>query len=156
MAFVKTEEVRRINRALNKTAKLYREAKARRLARLNLHPGQDVVLWVVAQSAHGVTVSEIAAYLGVEPPTVTRSLNRMENQGLFERLPNPNDRRQVRILVTRKGSALIAEVEAIWSDMAEKTLGHRSAEERAFVTEVLEEANARLREELGEDVLSKD
>ena len=54
----------RLNRALNKMSKLYRAVKARKLAALGLHPGQVVVLWLLAQEPEGMTVSQLAARLG--------------------------------------------------------------------------------------------
>jgi MarR family transcriptional regulator, transcriptional regulator for hemolysin len=65
--------VRRLghSRALNKMSKLYRAAKARKLAALGLHPGQDILLWVLASADGGMTVSELASRLGIESPTAT-------------------------------------------------------------------------------------
>jgi MarR family transcriptional regulator for hemolysin len=143
-------EVIRINRALNKIAKLYRAAKAQRLAALGLHPGQDVLLWVLAESDTGMTISELAARLGVESPTATRSLARMEETGLFRREPVAGDRRQVRVVVTDRGRALLSSIERVWADLAEATFGHLPAAERTFVVEAVEGANERLRGLVGE------
>jgi MarR family transcriptional regulator for hemolysin len=147
-------EVTRVNRALNKMAKLYRAVKARKLAALGLHPGQDVLLWVLAQERDGMTVSELAARLGVESPTATRSLARMEKSELFRREPVATDRRQVRIVVTDKGRSLVPAIERAWAELADVTMGPLSDRERAFVVEVLEHANDRLRELVEETVLA--
>lgn len=143
-------EVTRVNRALNKTAKLYRAAKAARLAEIGLHPGQDVLLWVLAQEPAGMTVSELAQRLGVEPPTATRSLSRMEKTGLFRREPVPQDRRQVRVVVEPAGHALLAKIEATWADLAEAAVGPLPAKQRAMVVAALEGATDRLRGMVGD------
>lgn len=143
-------EVTQINRALNKMAKLYRAAKARKLAALRLHPGQDVLLWVLAQADNGMTISELAARLGVESPTATRSLARMEGTGLFRREPVAGDRRQVRIVVTDRGRDLIPMIERAWAELADDTLGHLPTADRRLVVEALENANDRLRRLVGE------
>jgi DNA-binding MarR family transcriptional regulator len=143
-------EVTQINRALNKMAKLYRAAKARKLAALGLHPGQDVLLWVLAQADNGMTISELAARLGVESPTATRSLARMEETGLFRREPVAGDRRQVRIVVTERGRDLILPIERVWAQLADDTLGHLPAADRRLVVEALDDANERLRRLIGE------
>jgi MarR family transcriptional regulator, transcriptional regulator for hemolysin len=143
-------EVIRVNRALNKLAKLYRAAKSHRLAELGLHPGQDVLLWVLAQAEEGMTISALAARLGVEPPTATRSLTRMEKAGLFRREPVPTDRRQVRIVLTERGGALIPEIERIWAELAEVTVGPLPAREQAEVVAALEQASDGLRRIVGE------
>ncbi|MQA97189.1 MAG: MarR family transcriptional regulator [Streptosporangiales bacterium] len=149
-------EAMRVNRALNKMSKLYRVAKARRLAALGLHPGQDVLLWLLAQEPSGMTVSELAARLGVEPPTATRSLARLEGGGWFRREPVPGDRRQVRILVTEAGHALVPGIEQVWAELAEETMGTAGDADRAVALAVLEQANDSLRGSVGDTVLSEE
>ncbi|MBN6054082.1 MarR family transcriptional regulator, partial [Nonomuraea sp. RK-328] len=151
---VDTSEAIRVNRALNKMSKLYRAAKARKLAALGLHPGQDVMLWFLAQEPGGVTVSELAARLGIEPPTATRSLARLEGGGWFRREPVPTDRRQVRIVVTEAGHALIPRIERAWAELAEEAMGGVSDEQRENVLLTLELANARLRGLVDETALT--
>jgi len=143
-------EVTQINRALNKMAKLYRAAKAHKLAVLGLHPGQDVLLWVLAQADDGMTISELAARLGVESPTATRSLSRMEGTGLFRRESVAGDRRQVRIVVTERGHGLIFPIERVWAELADEALGHLPTADRRLVVEAMENANERLRRLVGE------
>ncbi|MCO5995093.1 MarR family winged helix-turn-helix transcriptional regulator [Actinoallomurus rhizosphaericola] len=145
MMLVDSGEAMRVNRALNKLGKLYRAAKARKLAALGLHPGQDVLLWILAQERDGITVSQLAARLGIEPPTVTRSLARLEGGGWFRREPVPADRRQVRIVVTDAGHRLVPAIERAWAELAEETLGPADDEEREIVLTALERASDRLR-----------
>jgi MarR family transcriptional regulator, transcriptional regulator for hemolysin len=147
-------EAMRVNRALNKMSQLYRAEKARRLATLGLHPGQDVLLWLLAQEPAGMTVSELAARLGIEPPTATRSLARLGGGGWFRREPVPGDRRQVRVVVTDAGRAVLPEIEQVWSDLAELALGEVPPARRQVTLTVLEEANERLRRVTGDGPLA--
>ncbi|MER6942863.1 MarR family transcriptional regulator [Nonomuraea sp. NPDC000554] len=149
-------EAIRVNRALNKMSKLYRAAKARKLAALGLHPGQDVLLWFLAQEREGITVSELAARLGIEPPTATRSLARLESGGWFRREPVATDRRQVRIVVTDAGHELVPDIERAWAELAELAMGDTSEEQREVAIAALERANDRLRRVVGESVLSEE
>ncbi|MES9539788.1 MarR family transcriptional regulator [Spirillospora sp. NPDC049024] len=149
-------EVMRVNRALNKMSKLYRAAKARKLAALGLHPGQDVLLWILAQEPEGMTVSELAASLGIEPPTATRSLARLEGGGWFRREAVPADRRQVRIVVTEAGHELVPGIERAWAELAEEAMGEAGADEREAALTALERANDRLRGLVGEGVLAEE
>ncbi len=144
----------RVNRALNKMGQLYRAAKARKLAALGLHPGQDVLLWLLAQRPDGMTVSELAARIGIEPPTATRSLARLEAGGWFRREPVATDRRQVRIVVTNAGRQLVPGIERAWAELAEEAVGEVSDEQREIAITVLERANDRLRGLVGESVLT--
>ncbi|WP_214107810.1 MarR family winged helix-turn-helix transcriptional regulator [Acrocarpospora catenulata] len=148
------DEVMRVNRALNKMGQLYRAAKARKLAALGLHPGQDVLLWLLAQRPDGMTVSELAARIGIEPPTATRSLARLEAGGWFRREPVATDRRQVRIVVTNAGRQLVPGIERAWAELAEEAVGEVSDEQREIAITVLERANDRLRGLVGESVLT--
>lgn len=149
-------EVLRVNRALNKMSMLYRAAKARKLAVLGLHPGQDVLLWLLAQEREGMTVSELAARLGVEQPTATRSLARLESGGWFRRERVAGDRRQVRITVTREGRKLLPDIERAWAELAEQAMGHVSKEQLGIALTTLEQASDRLRGLVGEAVLAEE
>ncbi|MEV4112948.1 MarR family transcriptional regulator [Nonomuraea sp. NPDC049695] len=149
-------EVGRINRALNKMSKLYRVAKARKLAAIGLHPGQDVLLWLLTQEPEGMTVKELATRLSIEPPTATRTLARLEGGGWFRREPVPGDRRQVRILATEAGHALVPAIERAWAELAEEALGETGEEWREIALTVLEQANDRLRRIVGDDVLAEE
>nr|WP_274614016.1 MarR family transcriptional regulator [Streptomonospora nanhaiensis] len=139
----------RVNRALTKTGKLYRAVRARKLAALDLHPGQDVLLWLLAEEEDGMTVSQLAARVGVEPPTATRSLARMEKRGLFRREPVPADRRQVRIVLTEEARRLLPAIEAAWVELADEVVGDLPPEQRAAVVAALEHANDRMRAQVG-------
>ncbi len=147
-------EAMRVNRALNKMSQLYRAEKARRLAALGLHPGQDVLLWLLAQEPAGMTVSELAGRLGIEPPTATRSLARLGGGGWFRREPVPGDRRQVRVVVTDAGRDVLPEIERVWSDLAELALGPETPARRETALSVLEQANDRLRGVVGDGPLA--
>ena len=60
-------------------------------------------------------MTEISGLLQITPAGVTHLINPLEEAGYIERLPDPNDRRIVRIGLTEKGTqvakALIAEVQ---------------------------------------------
>ncbi len=132
------------NKALVKVAKLYRSAQTDVLSALALHPGQDVLLWMLGQEPHGITVSEIAARLGVEQPTVTRSLSRLEQGGWFVRESVPRDRRATRIQLTEKGLAVIPEIEAAWRTLAETATAGMANAQRASLVELLEKVRGNL------------
>ena len=133
------------NKALVKVAKLYRSAQAEVLSGLALHPGQDVLLWMLGQEPHGITISEIAARLGVEQPTVTRSLSRLDQGGWFVRESVPGDRRAIRIQLTDKGRAAVPEIEAAWRTLAETATAGMADDQRADLVELLEKVRGNLR-----------
>ena len=59
---------------------------------------------------HGpLTLGALAEHEGVAPPSITRVVGRMEDDGLVVRQTDPDDRRVARVTVSPRGAALIAE-----------------------------------------------
>lgn len=138
-------EVRRTNRALVKAAKLYRGAQAQLLADLGLHPGQDVLLWTLGEAGDGLLVSELAERLGVESPTVTRTLARLDADGWFTREPVATDRRAVRIRLTARGRNILDGIEAAWRTLAETATAGLDSSARQQLVQLLEQVQSNLR-----------
>ena len=99
---------------------------------------------MLAQEPDGVTVSEIVARLGVEQPTVTRSLTRLEQGRWFVRQPVPGDRRATRIQLTDKGRSVIPEIEAAWRMLADTVTAGMASEQQAILVELLEKVRENL------------
>ncbi|MGI5161183.1 MarR family winged helix-turn-helix transcriptional regulator [Microbispora sp. CA-102843] len=75
------------------------------LAEIDLYPGQDRVL--NALWAHGPQFqNKLAAKLGIDMSTMTKSLQRLERSGLVSRSPYPANRRLSIVSTTPKGDAL--------------------------------------------------
>jgi DNA-binding MarR family transcriptional regulator len=91
---------------------------ARSVARLNrrlrqerqtdLTPTQLSVLGSILKLGPS-TPSAIAAHERVQPPSITRTLTCLVEEGLALREPHPDDGRQVLISVSDKGDAVLAE-----------------------------------------------
>jgi DNA-binding MarR family transcriptional regulator len=90
-----------------------------------------------------LTVTEISNLLQITPPGVTHLLNPLEQAGYIERLPDPADRRVVRIGLTGNGrevaERLIAEVQDLIVGLVQhlgeedsKTLIHLLSKSIAF------------------------
>ncbi len=62
--------------------------------------------------SHGLgnTAAEIARVAGVDTGAVTRMLDRLEAKGLIRRLPSAQDRRVVRLTLTRAGERLCTHI----------------------------------------------
>jgi DNA-binding MarR family transcriptional regulator len=59
---------------------------------------------------HGaMTPGELAAHEKVQPPSMTRILDKLEQLGLVERAPHPTDRRQVMVNPTPQAKAMLRE-----------------------------------------------
>ncbi|OBZ94785.1 MarR family transcriptional regulator [Pararhizobium polonicum] len=58
--------------------------------------------------AGGMTMGKLAEELALNHPTLTKLVDRMVQDALVYRVPDPNDRRKVRMFLSDKGSALLA------------------------------------------------
>jgi DNA-binding MarR family transcriptional regulator len=59
---------------------------------------------------HGpLTPGELATHEKVQPPSMTRTIARLEERGLVARTPHPTDRRQALVALTKQGAALLKE-----------------------------------------------
>lgn len=128
---------------LAKVCKAHRAGVGALLSEVGLHPGQEMVLIELWES-DGPRGGELAARLGVEPPTVTRMLARLENCGLVERRPDPQDARSFRVYLTEEGRRLEEPVARIWERSEERTLAGFSPDERRAFREMLVRVRANL------------
>ncbi|HUY60175.1 MAG TPA: MarR family transcriptional regulator [Solirubrobacteraceae bacterium] len=69
----------------------------------------------IIENARGITAGELASRSGLTAGAVTGVIDRLENHGYARRLPDPADRRRVRIEVTQ---AFYRAAERIWGPMA--------------------------------------
>ncbi|MGW4796474.1 MarR family winged helix-turn-helix transcriptional regulator [Nonomuraea sp. NPDC004297] len=122
--------------ALIKLMKAHRNQLAAALVPLGLHVGQEMLL---NQLWHedGLTQSELIARLGVEPPTVTKTLQRLERTGVVYRAPDPDRPRVGRVYLTEAGRSLRTPVEEIWNRMDEELLRGFSAGERELLARLV-------------------
>jgi DNA-binding MarR family transcriptional regulator len=83
-----------------------------RLEEVGLHPGQELLLSQLWRE-DGLDQVELVARLGVEAPTVTKTLQRLERAGFVKREP-ANGRRR-RVFLTAGGRAAQRPVEEAWA-----------------------------------------
>jgi MarR family transcriptional regulator for hemolysin len=98
-------------------------------ARLN-DQGASLWNWVLlreASLAEGASQRELAHRMRIEPPTLVRHLDKLADEGLVERRPDPVDRRIVRVIVTAKGRARLHALHKVASQL--------DVELRALLTE---------------------
>jgi DNA-binding MarR family transcriptional regulator len=127
-----------------KVCRAHRASIGALLARVGLHVGQEMVLLELWRQ-DGLKVGELADRLGVEPPTATRMLRRMESCGFVERRSDPVDARSFRVHLTKKGRDLEKPVVRIWAEAEEKTLQGISPEERLILRRLLTQVQKNLR-----------
>jgi DNA-binding MarR family transcriptional regulator len=93
----------------------------------------------VIENAGGLTAGELAGQVGVTTGAVTGALDRLERAGYARRVPDPGDRRRVRVEVT---AAFRTRAEEIWAPLAadwQRRLGARfTAAELEMIVDFLE------------------
>jgi len=94
---------------LQQCQRAHRARLAALLAPHGLHAGQEALLLVV-WTQPGLRQAALADRLGVEPPTVSRMLERLERAGLVQRKRDANDGRLWRIHPTPRSRLLEASV----------------------------------------------
>ncbi|MGF1472841.1 MAG: MarR family winged helix-turn-helix transcriptional regulator [Rubrobacteraceae bacterium] len=129
--------------ALAKVCRMHRGNVGELLAEVGLHVGQEMVL-IELWETDGLRGGELAVRLGVEPPTITKMLRRLEKCGLVERRRDPEDARSYRIFLTAKGRSLEEPVTRCWERVEEKTLAGLSPEERRAFHALLTKVRAEL------------
>lgn len=95
---------------LQAAARLSRTVLAERLLDQGLYAGQDKVMLALDQE-NGQTPSQLATRLGVRPPTITKTINRLAAQGFLEKRASEEDARRAHIYLTENGEQAIREIE---------------------------------------------
>lgn len=98
---------------LSQICKRYQGQTNSLLQAIQLHRGQELILAQLWQQ-DGLTPSELAERLLVQPATITNALQAMERSGMVERRRASHDQRVVQAFLTDPGRASRAQVEAIW------------------------------------------
>src|ERR687897_308190 len=90
---------------VNLLARLFERALREQIAPQGVVPGQFPALLCLYEE-DGLTQAELGARVQIEQPTIAKTLQRMERDGLIRRTPDPDDRRRARIHLTPKARAL--------------------------------------------------
>jgi DNA-binding MarR family transcriptional regulator len=101
-----------------------------------LSPRQILALRAVRRRPEP-NLTALAERLGVGLPTASRLCDRLEAAGLLQRFVRLDDRREVRLVVTERGHAFLADVTERLSARLTEALGALPPAERARVEQAL-------------------
>ena len=129
-----------IGLVLTQICRAHRNRVAAALDEIRVHVGQDHFLYRLAID-EGISQAQLADALCVDASTVTKTLLRLERDGLVARRADSADTRMVRVYLTTRGRTLVKPVVAIWK-RAERRLvkGLSQAEQaqlRRFLLQIL-------------------
>ena len=87
---------------INRTARAFANRLAAELRPFDVGIGQWAVL-LHLWGSDGMTQAQLSRRVAIEQPTMVRTIDRMERDGLVTRSPDPGDRRASRITLTERG-----------------------------------------------------
>ena len=90
---------------INRAARTFANRLATELRPFDVGIGQWAVL-LHLWGNDGMTQAQLARRVAIEQPTMVRTIDRMERDGLVARTSDPNDRRASRITLTERGWGL--------------------------------------------------
>ena len=125
------------------TAHAMRRAFDRRAVSLGVTRAQWKVLFRPTRFP-GLRQVELAEMLDVEPITLSRIVDRLEEASLVERVPDPADRRAWRLQVTENAKPLVAKLKALGTELVDEAFEGVEQSELERVRSVL----AQVRENL--------
>lgn len=136
---------------IGETAHALRKAFTRRAASVGVTGAQWKVLFKLTLKPD-LRQTDLADLLDIEPITLTRIIDRLQEAGLVERTPDPTDRRAWRLHVTAKAQPVVEKLRAIANEMTAEVFAGIDPKDIEMTRTVL----AQVRERAGQfGVLSK-
>ncbi|UXN07057.1 MarR family winged helix-turn-helix transcriptional regulator [Bartonella sp. HY761] len=122
---------------LQTTSRFLRTALAQELQKEGLYPGQDNVLLALSLKGE-LTLGQLAHELDVRPPTITKTILRLANQGFVEKNTSTEDQRQSFVSLTSKGLNIVNRLQTHLNAIEKTALNDVSNDEITILTELLQ------------------
>ena len=110
---------------------------------LGLYRGQPRLLHALWER-EGRTHSELAERLNVQPATITKMLQRMQEAGFVQRRQDSQDQRVSRVYLTTAGRDIQERVQQVWQQLEEEALVGLTPEERVLLRRFLTQVHDNL------------
>lgn len=123
---------------LQLVARIWRARTDAALAELRLSTTLAYPIMAVHRLGGGVRQSVVADALGIEGPSLVRSLDALGAAGLLERRDDPADGRAKTLHLTREGVRLARRIETILANVREGLLAETAADDLAAAARVLQ------------------
>jgi DNA-binding MarR family transcriptional regulator len=137
------DEVTKLLAALQNTARFSRTHIAKQLLSTGLYAGQEGVMEALSAN-DGQTLGQIAAALGVKPPTITKTISRLQEQGFVERRNSETDARQTHVWLTAEGRAVLSTMQKAVQEAEKQALHGVKKKERKQLAKILSKIEANL------------
>jgi MarR family transcriptional regulator, organic hydroperoxide resistance regulator len=134
---------RTVTHRLYQAAHAYRVRAGGQLSRIGLHSGQEKLLKSLSDE-NGMSMSDIAASLGVQPPTITKMISRLAAQDYVERRASSGDARQAEVFLTERGRRAIATIDKVWKRVEKTALAGIEDKDRKRLRKLLRQVERNL------------
>ncbi|SIN44880.1 MarR family winged helix-turn-helix transcriptional regulator [Micromonospora cremea] len=132
-----------VSYAIFRLGRIHRIRAAQLLRKVGLHLGQELLMMRLWESGPQRQV-DLAVEFGTDSAGMTRIVQRLERAGYVRRVPDPDDRRATRVEPTPASLALRSQVEQIWTDLEQFTVGAMTAEEQRDAIRAMERLEGNL------------
>lgn len=109
---------------------------SQKVSELNLTAVQAMILGFLDQDDQ-ITSSELGKRAELDSATLTGILDRLETAGFIERRGNPDDRRSIRIHLTKKGKAMAREASRVIAEANKEFLNVLTEEQKRNLHEII-------------------
>ena len=127
---------RTVTHRLSQASHVYRVRAGSQLARIGLDSGQESLLKALS-SEDGMSMSDLAGTLGVQPPTITKMISRLAAQDYVERRTSSGDGRQAQVFLTERGKRAIATIDKVWKRLEKSALAGIEDKDRKRLRKLL-------------------
>lgn len=107
------------------------------LAGLNIHSGQDMLLYYLSME-DGQTLSSLVEKMDVQHATMSNMVDRMVASGLVEKIKGTIDKRVSRVFITEKGRKAFDTVADAWDTMEDRSTKGLSVIEKFMLKRFLD------------------
>jgi MarR family transcriptional regulator, transcriptional regulator for hemolysin len=135
---------------LHDIARLVRKRYEQRARPLGLTRAQWQVL-AHLQRHEGINQSGLAELLEIEPITIARLLDRMEEAGLVDRRADPADRRARRLFLTERATPMLERGRALGDEVRAEAFAGLGPTERESLIDMLLRVRGNLSEKRGDE-----
>ncbi|WP_302139076.1 transcriptional regulator SlyA [Halomonas alkalicola] len=122
---------------LGRLPRLWRAIIDERLAPLGLTQTRWVTLYHLWRLGDGQPQCDLARAIGVEAPSLVRTLDQLSRQGLVERRPCDQDRRTKRVFLTPEATPLLERIDAVVREARSEMFAGMSDQDLATLAELL-------------------
>ena len=131
-----THDHESINLLLRMICQAQRNQMSEALSEIGVYAGQEMFLWHLWQE-EGLTQSQLVERMCVQPPTVSKMLDRLEKVGLVERRSDASNSHLSHVYLTELGKIRQRDVRDIWTTMEQRLTQGLSMEERIVLRRLL-------------------